>query len=323
MKTKSNKIRDIITYINDELENKYSQNEIKAFTNILFEFYANMNSSHLLAFNDETVNESTLLNIVLAINKLTKYVPIQYILGHTEFCGLDIKVSPDVLIPRPETEELTQIIIKENTCINKKDNQNKLNILDLCTGSGCIALALNKFIRNSSVFGIDVSEKALNIAKQNNRNLNLNVAFAQIDLLHDDISKIIFKIINQISDNKYFISQENSLQFDIIVSNPPYIPEYEKVEMKKNVLNYEPSLALFVKNEDPLIFYKKIAILSQKYLKNGGKIYLESNHSLIFDTLSLFSQKEYVANIRKDIFNRNRFIFLQKKHQKFCQETKL
>ncbi|MBR1627177.1 MAG: hypothetical protein IJ681_08550, partial [Bacteroidales bacterium] len=113
MKTKSNKIEDIITYINNELKNKYPYNEIKAFVNILFKEYTGMNSAHLLAFGRDTINESSLLNLVLATEKLKKYVPVQYILGHTDFCGLDIKLTPDVLIPRPETEELTQMIIEE------------------------------------------------------------------------------------------------------------------------------------------------------------------------------------------------------------------
>ena len=158
MKTKSNRIEDIVFYIQQELKNKYSETEIKAFVNILFKEYAGLSSAHVLAMGGDTVNESELLNIVLATQRLKKYEPIQYITGHTEFCGMDIQLSSDVLIPRPETEELTQMVINEN----RKDN---LNIIDLCSGSGCIALSLCRFIKNSNVFAIDISEKALQTAK--------------------------------------------------------------------------------------------------------------------------------------------------------------
>ena len=312
MKTKSNRIEDIVTYIYNELKNKYSQNEIKAFINILFFEYTNMNSAHILAFKDDLVNESSLLNIVLATEKLKKYVPIQYIIGHTEFCGLDIKVTPDVLIPRPETEELTHMIIKENQGKN-------LNIIDLCCGSGCIALALNKFIENSFVLGIDISEKALLVANENNRNLDLNVNFTQMNLLNcekneffSEINKFFLVISKNLNNNNLQRGLKNDFKFDIIVSNPPYVLEKEQVMMKKNVLNYEPSQAIFVKDENPLIFYEKIANFAQNNLKIGGKIYLEINDKLANETLSLFSQKEYFAEIRQDIFGKDRFIFLQK-----------
>lgn len=327
MKTKSNKIKDVEDYIYSELKNKYSQNEIKALVSILFKEYADINSAHLLAFKDDFINESSLLNIVLATQRLKKHEPIQYILGHTEFCGLDIKVTPDVLIPRPETEELIQMIIDdslENCASNSKlstlNSKPAINIIDLCTGSGCIALALNKYIANSNVFGIDISQDALKIARENNGNLHLNVQFAQMDILKCEINKIFSEISkffcdisNKVCNNTLQTSKEDTPLIDIIVSNPPYVMEKEKVMMEKNVLDYEPSLALFVKDENPLVFYEKIAFFAQKYLKIGGKIYLEINNSLANETLALFSQKEYFAQIRKDIFGRERFIFLQKK----------
>ena len=306
MKTKSNKIEDIITYINNELKNKYPYNEIKAFVNILFKEYTGMNSAHLLAFGRDTINESSLLNIVLATEKLKKYVPVQYILGHTEFCGLDIKLTPDVLIPRPETEELTQMIIEENKA-------EKLNILDLCSGSGCIALSLCRFIKNSNVFAVDISEKALQTAEENNCRLGLNVRFACMDLLTDENLDLLFADNELMTENSVNGSSKTNLKFDIIVSNPPYVMDKEKVMMSENVLNYEPPLALFVKDENPLIFYEKIAVIAEKYLKSGGKIYLEVNENLANETVALFSQKEYFAEIRKDIYAKNRFIFLQKK----------
>jgi len=290
MKTKSNKIKDILDYILEELKNVYSPQEIKSLTRILFEEYANMDLAHLLAFAEEYINESELLNIVLATEKLKKHTPIQYILSYTDFCSLHIDLSKDVLIPRPETEELTMKIIANN-----KDKK-QLNIIDLCTGSGCIALALNRFLTNSKVIGVDVSSAAIEIAKTNNKNLNLNVNFLLFDLLRDDLS--------------FFATMQ---PFDLIVSNPPYVMNKEKEQMQRNVLNYEPHLALFVNDENPLIFYEKIVFFAQKYLKNGGKMYLEINNSLSSQTFSLFPQKEFIASVEKDIFGKDRYIFLQKK----------
>ncbi len=298
MKTKSNRITDIVDYIHDELKNKYPQSEIKAFINILFQEYVGINSAHILAFKDDCVNESELLNIVLSTERLKKYEPIQYIIGRTEFCGLKIKVTSDVLIPRPETEEMVYEIINTIRQNNVKHQnadmreEKNINIIDLCTGSGCIALALDKNIKNSNVSGVDISDKALVIAKENNNNLACNVNFYKYDVLSPS---------------------ETQDKYDIIVSNPPYVLEREKIDMKRNVLDYEPHLALFVKNENPLQFYEKIEIYARKNLKIGGKIFLEVNNFFVKDTLSLFSEKEYIAQVRKDIFNRERFIFLQKK----------
>lgn len=290
MKTKSNKIKDVLSYIDNELKNVYPKEEITAFKNILFDEYADMNSAHLLAFMDDYINESSLLRIVLATEKLKKQVPIQYILHHTQFLDLNISLTTDVLIPRPETEELVSKIITEN-----KQREN-LNIIDLCTGSGCIGLALNKFLKDSKVMALDVSPAALEVVKKNNKELGLVVETMLFDLLNDDFSRF-----------------ETMQPFDIIVSNPPYVMNKEKKEMQKNVLNYEPHLALFVKDENPLVFYKKIAFFAQKFLKKGGKVYLEINNSLSSQTLALFSQTEFIARIEKDIFDKERFIFLEKK----------
>ncbi|MBQ9254806.1 MAG: peptide chain release factor N(5)-glutamine methyltransferase [Bacteroidales bacterium] len=286
MKTKSNRIGDIKKFIHNELKNKYSNEEIKSFTNILFSSFANLSSAHITAFEQETINESELLKIYLAVEDLKKYKPIQYIIGKVEFLNIDIEVNENVLIPRPETEELCQYIIQEN-----KDKEVK--IVDLCSGSGCISLALAYNIKKSKVYGVDVSLKALELAKKNANNLKLNVIYRQNDIL----------------DEGFDIEED----FDIIVSNPPYVRELEKKQMSENVLNYEPHLALFVKDENPLIFYEKIAQFAQKRLKKGGKIYLEVNNFLASETIALFSEKEYVRRIVKDIFDKDRFIFLEKK----------
>ncbi len=288
MKTRSNKIKDIKDYVLEELKNKYSKTEINSLISILFEEYTGLNTAHILAFEQDYVNESELLKIVLATEQLKKEKPIQQILGYAEFCGLKIKVDENVLIPRPETEELCYKIVEQ-----EKSNENKkLRIIDLCCGSACIALSLKKHLPQAEVFAMDVSSKALKIAQENINNLGLEIKLLQGDLL-----------------NGFNIEQD----FDIIVSNPPYIMQKEKADMHNNVLKYEPSIALFVEDEKPLIFYEKISSFAQKHLSKQGRVYLEINENLGNKTLSLFSEKEYLGQVKKDIFNKDRFIFLKKK----------
>lgn len=285
MKTKSNRIEDIIEYIYKELKNKYQDNEIKSFVNILFEHFTQLNSAHLMAFPQETINESSLLNIVLATQELKKHKPIQQIIGRVDFLNISLEVNENVLIPRPETEELCQTIIQEN-------QEKNLDIIDLCSGSGCISLSLAKNIDKSKVLGVDISQEALSVARKNNENLGLDVQYMEANILENfDIDK----------------------KFDIIVSNPPYVMNKEKELMKKNVLDYEPHLALFVEDYNPLIFYKAIAEFAKKHLKSGGKIYLEINENLVQETLDIFTDLQYVKKIIKDLFGKDRFIFLEKK----------
>ncbi|MBR1770174.1 MAG: peptide chain release factor N(5)-glutamine methyltransferase [Bacteroidales bacterium] len=291
MKTKSNKILDVKDYIRNELQKKYTKEEISALINILFEEYAGLNSAHTLAFGDEPLNESVLLKIVLATEQLKKEKPIQQITGKAEFWDLVLRVNEHVLLPRPETEELCRMAAAENP-------QKNLKVMDLCTGSACIALSLKKHLNQAEVYAVDISEKALEIAKENSQNLGLEVHFIKADILKD------------------FSCEEN---FDIIISNPPYIMPEEKSLMQKNVLDYEPHIALFADGEKPLLFYEKIARFAEKHLKEGGKMYLEINPLLANETLSLFSEKEYFRDLRKDLFDKERIIFLKKKTKNICQ----
>lgn len=283
---KSNSISDIQTYIQAELKNKYTKSEIRSLTNILFEEYGNIDSAHLLAFGQETVNESALLNIVLATEQLKKEKPIQQILRKTYFCDLCFDINEHVLIPRPETEELCKYIID----YEKKFKHS--NIIDLCTGSGCIALSIKKYLNDCTVYAMDVSSTALDLAKRNSNKLLLKVIFVQGDLLQD------FDL---------------PINFDVIVSNPPYVMQKERREMKNNVLKYEPEIALFVEDGNPLIFYQKIEQFAQKRLNGKGRIYLEVNENLTEETLNLFSDKEYIKRIKTDIFGKKRFALLEKK----------
>jgi release factor glutamine methyltransferase len=209
-------------------------------------------------------------------------VPIQYILGETEFYGLPFYVNESVLIPRPETEELVDWIQKENY------KSAELNILDIGTGSGCIAIALRHEFPSSTVDAFDVSEKALETAKQNATHNKLEVNFKAVDIL------------NAPAFNK---------KWDIIVSNPPYITENEKDTILSNVLDHEPHLALFVPDNDPLLFYREIAFFAQQYLTPAGKLYFEINRNAGNHTLELLTGMGYRdVELRKDISGNDRMV---------------
>lgn len=220
------------------------------------------------------------------VDELQKEIPVQYLLGKTSFYGLDFEVNENVLIPRPETEELVAWILdsqKENV------DSRKLRILDIGTGSGCIAISLAKNLPNTAVFAIDVSEKALVTAQKNAELNKVNVTF---------VCQNILETLN--------LGQE----FDIIVSNPPYVRNLEKEEIKKNVLDNEPHLALFVEDDNALVFYRKIAELAQQNLSPNGQLYFEINQYLGKEMIELFQKMNFKAiELRKDIYGNDRMIF--------------
>ncbi len=219
------------------------------------------------------------------LEKLQLEIPIQYILGSTHFYGLEFNVNQNVLIPRPETEELVDWIVS-----NHKNNHSthQIKIVDIGTGSGCIAISLAKNITNAVVFAIDVSEKALATAKKNADKNVAAVTFIQADILETNDLKI---------------------PFDIIVSNPPYVRNLEKAEIKKNVLEHEPHLALFVEDSDALLFYRKIAELAQKNLCQNGELYFEINQYLGKETVALLEKMSFKnIELRKDIYGNDRMI---------------
>lgn len=283
MNLRSNKIIDIKKYITDKLMPYYDVNEINSFIFLIFEHLFSFSRVDLVLKSNENINESELVKIFSIVKELKIYKPIQYILGKTNFMGYDFSVTPDVLIPRPETEELVNLIINDN---NEND---KLNIIDIGTGSGCIAVSLKKILFNSEVFAVDVSEKALEIAKKNALKNNADISFSKLNILNKDYNA-------------------NFPMFDIIVSNPPYVRKSEKQMMNKNVLNYEPSEALFVDDDNALVFYKAIFDFASKYLKKNGKIWLEANEYLTNDLKEFFNNKG-LKNIKviKDVNNKNRF----------------
>jgi release factor glutamine methyltransferase len=279
------KIKEYRTQFIQELSPIYDAGEAESF------FYLILEEKHKLKRIDLALNpdltfsneEIKLWNSIL--DSLKKEIPIQYLLGKTSFYGLDFEVNANVLIPRPETEELVDWILT-NQRIN--ESTNPLKILDIGTGSGCIAISLAKNISNAQVFAIDVSEKALATAKKNAEINEVNVTFFEKNILEtDDLEQ----------------------QFDIIVSNPPYVRELEKKEIKKNVLDNEPHLALFVEDNDALIFYRKIAELAQKNLLPNGQLFFEINQYLGTEMMELLEKMGFKnIELRKDIYGNDRMI---------------
>lgn len=263
----------------------YDEQEIDSFFYIILEKLHNLKRIDL-ALNPETLMDGVHLKQwknILSDLKIEK--PIQYILGETEFCGLRFEVNENTLIPRPETEELVELVINEG---KGKREERKVKILDIGTGSGCIAVSLAANIPNAEVFAIDVSEKALATARRNAELNNVEVTFLLKNILE---------------------TEDLEDQFDIIVSNPPYVRNLEKAEIKANVLEYEPHLALFVEDNDALLFYRKIAQLAKKNLSPNGKLYFEINQYLGKETVELLEGLGF-KNVKliKDIYGNDRII---------------
>lgn len=286
MKISSNKLKDIIDFAYQELESLYEKDEIRSMIYSIIEHFTGYDLMKILTYKDELkVSESELLKINFAIKDLKKEKPLQQIIGYCEFLDVRIEVNQHVLIPRVETEEIVQRVIKEN-----KGRKN-LKIADICCGSGCIAIALKKAFPDANIYAYDISEEALKKSKENAEKNKEKINFFKENILK---------------------SKEKNQEFNIIVSNPPYIRESEKSLMKNNVLLYEPHLALFVSDEDPLIFYKKILDFSNRNLAKNGKIYMEINENLGKETELLFKNFNYQTSIIKDIRGKDRLLFAKK-----------
>ena len=279
------KIKDYKSFFIDALFELYGTEEVESFLYIILE-----NKHHLkrldLALNIDlkfSVAEIQVWNTIL--EKLKLEIPIQYIIGTTSFFGLEFEVNENVLIPRPETEELVDWIIQKSEVRSQKS---EVKILDIGTGSGCIAISLAKNLPNSEVFALDVSEKALQIAQKNAISNEVEVTF---------IEKNILK------------TEDLEQNFDVIVSNPPYVRNLEKHEIKKNVLDNEPHLALFVDDNDALLFYRKIAELALKSLTKNGTLYFEINQYLGQETYDLLQKMNFKnIELKKDIYGNDRMI---------------
>ena len=272
-----------IASIRKELAGIYSANEIESLIFLIFERLKGYTRTQFLLAKEEILTPENQFEIDQIVLRLKNQEPIQYILGETEFYGLPFYAVPGVLIPRPETEELVQWIIQENQL-------DKPNILDIGTGSGCIAISLQKNIPQSAVLACDISPVCIETAR---RNAALNGA---------ELRVIEYNILNRTPEFKF-------PKLDILVSNPPYVRETEKLLMEKNVLEYEPELALFVPDADPLIFYSRIADFAQLHLKNGARLYFEINEAFGLECSEMLRGKGFSKiTLKKDINVKDRMI---------------
>ena len=266
-----------------ELSSIYEMDELNSIFNLLSEDYLKIPRSKILLADEIYLNESNQNLFSSALERLKTHEPIQYISGRTTFMDLEFKVNSSVLIPRPETEELVRLMLKED--LDGKE------ILDIGTGSGCIAISLAKNLPNSKVSAMDISSNALEVAKENAKLNNISIEF-----IHADIFEFQ-------SDKKY----------DIIVSNPPYVTESEKLKMKKNVLGFEPELALFVDDITPLKYYESMINFSLNNLNSQGEIFFEINENYKYELNKLAQNYKYkIIEFKLDNHNKNRFLILSK-----------
>ena len=275
-------IQDVKIEFQRKLATLYEPKEIQSIFSLIAEDIGFSLTDLVLQANDE-LQESQKIYFEQCLQRLVKAEPVQYVRGKTVFFDMQFSVNSSVLIPRQETEELVNVILQENVNSNKR-------IIDLGTGSGCIAISLAKHLPNAKVSAIDVSEQALNVAKSNAQKNKVSVDFYLGDMQNDT-----------------FMSQFS--QYDIIVSNPPYVCNVEKEDMHPNVLQYEPHLALFVKDDDPMQFYRAIARFASINLAPNGKIYCEINETLGAETKQLFESFNFSnCQIIKDLFGKDRIL---------------
>ncbi len=276
-------VKEIKNLFHRELDTLYGREEVSHFFQLLIAHYLNLDRMVLALDPNITITKQEEQPLFEALQLLKQEYPIQYIIGYTHFYDLKFKVTPSVLIPRPETEELVRKIVEDVKEINRP-----LRILDIGTGSGCIAVSLAKNLPDAIVFALDISEEALKIAAENALNNEVRLNIIQESILElPDIA----------------------MMFDVIVSNPPYVRELEKDTIKNNVKLNEPHIALFVSDEDPLIFYKRILDFSEKNLKKGGLIYVEINQYLGKETRQLFESKFFLEiELQKDFLENYRII---------------
>ena len=268
-------------YFTNSLIDQYELREINSFFFLLIESVKKWSKVDFSLQRKIEVTKEEDLIFQNAIKLLRSKVPIQYIIGHVIFYDLQLKVNNNVLIPRPETEELIRLI-KDNNTVHPPQN-----ILDIGTGSGCIILALKTLFLDSYCLGIDISKAAIKIAKKNATNLGLDVCFLSEDVFN----------------------YNGTQKFDLIVSNPPYITESEKKLMDSNVLDYEPHGALFVKDDNPLLYYRRIGELAKKKLNNNGQIYFEVNERYGHEVVYLLKELGFEnCSLKKDFQEKNRFV---------------
>jgi len=278
-------LKEFRNHFNNQLSTIFPQTEIDSFFFLLIEKELDLQRIDLVLNHQLHISEEKFNYLYNSLSRLKSQEPIQYILGETEFYGLPLKVTKDTLIPRPETEELVDWILNETQEKREKKKDKILSILEIGTGTGCIPIALAKNFPKAIITATDISSEALKIATHNAKLNTVEINFIEQDFL---------------------IAKNLSQQFDIIVSNPPYVRELEKSEIQPNVLENEPHLALFVDNNNPLIFYSKIADLAKKHLSEKGVLYFEINQYLGKETVKMLSEKGFITELKKDLFGNDR-----------------
>ncbi len=266
-----------------QLEILYEKREASQIANMVMEYITGIKRIDRIVEKDTKLSHEQRNQLDLKTNRLLNCEPVQYVLGEAWFANKPFQVNPSVLIPRPETEELVDWIVKDNT--EKEFNK----LLDIGTGSGCIPITLKTLIPNTSIMSIDISSEALTIAQNNAIDHEVNIELKQIDFLDES-------------------NWHDLPLFDCIVSNPPYIKDSERSNMSKHVIKYEPSIALFVSDDDPLIFYRKIILLANSHLSKNGRIYLEINQTHGEEVVTLFQNQGYETILRKDLMGNDRMV---------------
>lgn len=275
-------MRDILKRMRDTLRPIYGAGEAEAIIRIIFHYLKGWNTVDMVIHEGEPLSPFVISEINKILARLKRHEPIQYITGEARFHGMELHVTPDVLIPRPETDELVDIIA------DRAGERADLRVLDIGTGSGCIAIALARTLRFPHVSALDISDKALAVARENASRLKAAVTFIHADIFKWDAPRD---------------------SYDIIVSNPPYVDESEKAGMDRNVLDHEPASALFVPDSDPLVFYRRIADVAATALAPGGFLYFEINPRHAEEMKALIAGKGFTGiEIIKDSFGKDRFL---------------
>ncbi len=290
MQIASNTIKSVIALYKSELWGIYSDSELQNIINWIFEKQLKLNSTDIISKKEFVVNPYDIKELERMCGELKTHKPIQYVLGEAEFYRLKFKVNESVLIPRPETEELVELII------NNLKIKSPLTILDIGTGSGCIPITIKKNIPHANVFALDVSTEALEIAQYNAKQSRVEVNFFQADVLSDTIIEDILK-------------QTNKKKMDLIISNPPYVLESERKGLHNRVKSYEPSLALFVNDADPILFYRKIAALTKKIGAKNASLYFECHADYAQSVCEMLKAENFSDScLFTDLAGLNRFV---------------
>lgn len=277
MQIASNTLSSVINFYKKELKDVYSESELQNIIRWVLEKQLKLSPTEISTNPDQRINESELTPLEKMCLELKVNRPIQYVLGDSKFYGLRFMVNENVLIPRPETEELVEKVISS---LRLKTQTAPLNILDIGTGSGCIPVAIKKNIPAANVFALDVSDAALALAAQNASLNKVEVNFFKADILKENAAELIMQ-------------QSARIKFDVIISNPPYVLSSEKDSLHARVRNFEPHLALFVEDADPILFYRKIALIARNILKSEGQLWFECHANYAADVQKMLVEMGY------------------------------